>query len=368
MDTNPLLFVFSNRSLDSMMRTLTLEGSAYERGLQHGKYIAENHPSLRLKISKSIEESADKTTKTGFADKLYQFSKGNCPEEYQEMAGIAAGANLNKKKLFYFLCKSIVRDVTSSPNHGEGCSAWASLTEDGYTIAVKNRDTQKPDDGRQSVFIADGKDLHYGKILSLGSLGAPGVYSSGMNQAGLVVLDTHIGTNEHSIGWLRYFLMSRILKRAESVQQALSIVRELKHVGGGSLILADKDGEMACVELDPSHTQFDDTAPFLRTNHFISDALSKKTKLFDYDKIDQNSHRRHEFLKKILSKKPNSIDRVKEVMATHIDSTGHDIPVCQHNKRGHAETISCAIYKTNDLTLHISSGQPCRKKWFKFKL
>jgi isopenicillin-N N-acyltransferase like protein len=48
-------------------------------------------------------------------------------------------------------------------------------------------------------------------MMCLGSLGSPGAYSSGMNAAGLALADTQIGAEPTAVGWLRYFLMTRLL-------------------------------------------------------------------------------------------------------------------------------------------------------------
>src|SRR3546814_3909336 len=73
-----------------------------------------------------------------------------------------------------------------------------------------------------------------------------------MNSGGLALADTAVATTDHGVGWLRYFLMTRLLARHATVAAALEDIRGLAHAGGGSLVLADASGALAAVDLGHS--------------------------------------------------------------------------------------------------------------------
>src|SRR3546814_11080289 len=88
-------------------------------------------------------------------------------------------------------------------------------------------------------------------MLCVGSLGAPGAYSSGMNSDGLALADTAVATTDHGVGWLRYFLLTRLLARHATVAAPLSALRGLAPAGGGSLVLAHAGGAPPAVAPGP---------------------------------------------------------------------------------------------------------------------
>ncbi|MEZ5884063.1 MAG: carcinine hydrolase/isopenicillin-N N-acyltransferase family protein [Paracoccaceae bacterium] len=96
---------------------------------------------------------------------------------------------------------------------------------------------------------------------------------------GLALADTQVAVRHHRVGWLRYFLMTRILARCGTVAEALALIRACPHAGGGTLVLADAQGATAAVELGAAGPQVVQGGLALRTNHYVTQALAGDTLL-----------------------------------------------------------------------------------------
>ena len=114
-------------------------------------------------------------------------------------------------------------------------------------------------------------------MICVGSFGSPGAYSSGINAKGLALADTQVAVATHRVGWLRYFLMTRLLATCSTVAEACVFLKSTPHAGGGTLILADTSGETAAVELGAARAVIRGGPVVWRTNHFVTPELATET-------------------------------------------------------------------------------------------
>ncbi|WP_029058533.1 C45 family autoproteolytic acyltransferase/hydolase [Stappia stellulata] len=303
-----------------------------------------------------------------------RFVEENDPHSLAEVSGIAEGFGMKVDDLFAHLHMRIVGDLgegatlDGAPLDGDGCSAFAlGAGRDGPLVA-KNRDFSGAHLGIQTVFRHSGPDIATGSMLCVGSLGSPGAYSSGMNARGLMLADTQIGARTHRVGWLRYFLMTRVLARCSDVAEALAFIRSVPHAGGGSLILADAAGAVAGVELGAASVAVEEGERVLRTNHFLSEELARDTLPPDDDRIAANSEQRLAFLSHRLPALTGEVAEAMELMARHTDDAGEPAPVCQHAQGADAQTLSSVVYSGRDRCLYFHEGTPCLGKWKRFAL
>ncbi len=205
--------------------------------------------------------------------------------------------------------------------------------------------------------------------MCIGSLGRPCGYSSGMNEDGFCLVDTNIPTKDHGPGLCRYFLMGHLLKTCSSVNQAIEVISNLPHSGGGALLIADRTGDIAGIELGHAEQNYEKTETFLiKTNHFTSSLLNlsnvtkgRKSKL-------KNSMTRLKFINNTLKKGWNSINTegIIELLKSHDPKNSGDI--CKHLSIDNTATISGAVYKPAEKKLYFSDGNPCNSEWYTFSL
>ncbi|SDF68381.1 Acyl-coenzyme A:6-aminopenicillanic acid acyl-transferase [Salipiger thiooxidans] len=347
--------------------SLDLSGSATERG--RGQARAGMTPQVRAATLGRVEaaraEGLLDADAAVYLQVQHAFHMQTDPEGMAELDGIALGFGFDPYEMFIHLHLGTLRDLKGGAALEDGCSAWATGAGPDGPLVVKNRDFSGTHLGIQSVARHSGPDIRTGATLCLGSLGSPGAYSSGINARGLALADTQVAVNVHGVGWLRYFLMTRILARCSTVSEAIALIRSRPHAGGGTLVLADAGGATATVELGAAGPQIETGSLSLRTNHYVTPALEKDTMLPEGDCIASNSRQRFSFLSGVLP--AGTWDRAAacSVMATHPQDGA---PLCQHGAADGTQTIASAVYSCAAPGLLACTGSPCRSEWISHDL
>ncbi len=353
-------------------RPLVLTGSALERGrAQTGTEVV--GPVVQA-ITRRLAERQDQLRREdirAYLSRQWDFATANCGDEFAEMLGIAEGFALDPRDLFDFLHLGIVADLaladtTLRDAAPDGCSAWALAASDEGPAVGKNRDFRGEHAGLQRVFLhADPAWPKGRKVLCVGSLGAPGAYSSGINSDGLALADTAIATTDHGTGWLRYFLMTRLLARHASVAEALEDIDTLTHAGGGSLVLADAGGDLAAVDLGHRKVaKQGGTAGWnARTNHFGPGSVAGAP---DKANSSSDSRGRLRTLHRVLETGQKSLMALRRIMASH-DGNGIS-GLCRHPEGGDSRTLSGAIFACNARLMYFCPGNPCETDWVRYTI
>lgn len=346
----------------SDMLRLELTGTARARG--RGQAQAGRAEQVRAATIGRVEQArAEGLIDAAAEDYLaaqHTFHARIDPEGLAELEGIAAGFGLDGAQMFAHLHLGTLRDLKGGAKLDDGCSAWAvSIGPDG-PLVVKNRDFTGTHLGIQMVARHAGPDIATGALLCLGSLGSPGAYSSGINARGFALADTQVAVRHHRVGWLRYFLMTRLLARCATVDDALAMIRATPHAGGGTLVMADASGATAAVELGAAGPQISRASPALRTNHYVSAPLAADTLLPAGDCIASNSAQRFAYLSCVLPERLWSRETARQLMATHPEAGA---PICQHGAEDGTMTIASAVYSCAAPGLLLCAGSPCGGAW-----
>lgn len=344
-----------------MSKALEFSGSAYERGRAQG--AAASADKVRQATVARVEEARangwfDAET-TAYLAAQRDFHAEHNPEGMAELLGIADGFGLAEADLFEHLHLGTLRDLKGGGRIVDGCSSWAVADGPDGPLVVKNRDFGGIHRGIQRVMRHQGSDVTTGAMVCLGSLGSPGAYSSGLNAAGLALVDTQVPVATHRVGWLRYFLMTRILARCATVAEALALIRSLAHAGGGTLVLADAGGDTALVELGASGPFIAGGRVVWRTNHYVSPDLAADTLRPQGDRVANNSGARFDFLARTLPGKVWDAAAAADLMATHAEDGPDAAPLCQHTETDAAQTISSVVYSCRLRRMDLREGNPC---------
>jgi len=342
-----------------------LSGLARERGRGQVAHGGADADKVRAAIVGRVERARAEGLFDGDADCFLaaqrRFAEESDPHSMAELAGIAEGFGMAEPDLFAHLHLSLLRDRRQAGTiDADGCSAWAVGHGPDGPLLVKNRDFSGTHLGIQRVFGHEGPDIASGAFLCVGSLGAPGAYSSGINAAGLALADTVVSTRDHGMGWLRYFLMTRILAECASVAEALTFIRARSHAGGGTLVLADRGGAVAAVELGHRHVSVEEAICVFRTNHFVSRDLGATTLPPGDDRIAANSRVRFDILAAAVPATEWSAAAAASLMARH--------PLCQHGGEDEASTIAGVVFACATGSLYLADGNPCRGRWTRYTL
>lgn len=345
----------------SDLLTLDLSGPASERGRGQGRARVRAEQVRAATVGRVATARAEGLIDADARDYLaaqYAFHQAVDPDGLAEMAGIAAGFDLDPQEMFAHLHLGTLRDLKGGGRLEDGCSSWAVGQGPDGPLVVKNRDFSGTHLGIQTVARHEGPDVATGAMLCLGSLGSPGAYSSGINARGFALADTQVAVRTHRVGWLRYFLMGRLLARCATVAQALDLIRAHPHAGGGTLVMADAGGATAAVELGAAGPQVTQGPVVWRTNHYVSPALGADTLLPQGDVIAGNSARRFAHLAATLPGQVWDAAAAQRLMATHDPA-----PICQHGADDGTMTIASAIYSCAAPGLLICPQNPCSGDW-----
>ena len=351
-----------------------LEGSDLERGLQQARCRPELVPQVRAAVLgrlRQLEAALARPGVAGFLHAQRGFLQLQDRPGFDESCGIAQGYGLVHDDLLVYLHANIVADLDASLDapeqpESDGCTAWAHAAG-AAALVVKNRDYRGEHGALQQVFLHRDPAWCERRLLCVGSLGSPGAFSSGMNSDGLAVADTQIATRDHGVGWLRYFLMTALLRTCRDVPQALAFLRAVPHAGGGALVLGDRHGQVASVALGhhtPSHVT-QSTQWVAHTNHCTDAALARDVRMPAGDLTDCTFTRLQQ-VQAALSQAGARMDLVqaRSLMSSHRAHGG----ICRHAQGENSRTLSCVVYDTGAATLHMSHGNPCTAPWARYPL
>ncbi|HMA14106.1 MAG: C45 family autoproteolytic acyltransferase/hydrolase [Bacteroidota bacterium] len=303
-----------------------------------------------------------------FLARQWDFAAAHCGPEFAEMTGIAEGFDLAPRDLFDFLHLGVVADLAGTAAlavaDADGCSAWALAASDEGPAVGKNRDFRGEHAGLQRVFLHADPAWGGRRVLCVGSLGAPGAYSSGMNSDGFALADTAVATTDHGVGWLRYFLMTRLLARHATVAPALDDLRGLVHAGGGSLVLADASGAVAAVDLGHRKVQAEAADGWTaRTNHFLPGSVAGAP---DGADSSAESAGRLAALRGALAAGTTRLQALRALMASHDE--GGATGLCRHPVGEGSRTLSGAVFACRPRVMYFCPGNPCETAWVRYSM
>lgn len=351
---------------------LLLEGDAFARGLAQARARPELAAAVRAAVELRLAELQGADARPEIAAFLAgqrAATERHHPEALHEIAGLARGFELAPGRLFLYLHVATILDLVEARAEGaEGCTALAVATGAGALLA-KNRDYRDEHRALQQVMLhrpAQGRSF-----LVVGSLGAPGCFSSGVNADGLALADTATRTRDLGPGLHRYFLLTLLLERCATVEAALRAIRAIPHTGSGCLVLADARGAVAAVELGHARVGIEQaTAGRIgRTNHHVLPATAPAD-LRGPASAGQgaDSRGRLPVLRAALEAlpRPPGLDAVAALLARHRDAAGPAF--CRHGGEDLAATISGSIWDTGRRRLVFCAGPPCGGGWRSFDL
>ncbi len=354
---------------------LFLRGDGFARGEQQARLCPQQLPAVRLAVDKRLAGLGASLESAAVLDLLarqWEFSRNHDAAGLAETQGIAAGFGLSAETLFAYLHANVIADLACGlepePPGSEGCTAWAARRPGGDGAwVVKNRDYRGEHGALQRVMFHADPAWGQRSMLCVGSLGSPGAFSSGINSDGLSVVDTQIDSRDHGVGWLRYFLMSLLLRSCSSVAQALAQIAAAQHAGGGALVLGDASGAVASVELGHRTKAIAAAGSdwTVRTNHFTDASTAAMSLSRSGDGSVRCSHERRARVSAALQRQHETLDlaAIQALMAGH-DLHGVSGP-CRHPD-GDGEgsrTLSSVIYQTRIPCLVMSDGAPCLGRW-----
>jgi hypothetical protein len=354
------------------VKVIELTGSFYEMGHQHARQVQDLRPRLAQFMRQRLRGLEPyKTELRPYIAELTAAWEEIAWPTMGMLRGMAEGLELKWEPFFRYTIASYLEDRVQRPAYGEGCTVWAAsntVTRHGAPLLAKTRDTRPGHRFLQCLVRARSFEGYC--YLYVTSAGSPAVLSSGMNEAGLAVADTHVGSLDIGPGVAHYSAMMEILEHHTSVASALDYLRQVPHMGDGTLVLADRTGGMAVFEAGHSaHSIILPERDFVvSTNHFRGPQLRGCWADRSPPELQGNSQNRYARVATALGAARGGVDAnwAQKFMGDHGGSQPTIAQRRQHAICRHSDidplstTISAALFLPQERTLLFANGQPCR--------
>lgn len=351
--------------------TLTLRGDPYTMGQQHGQQVRHLRPQIAEAIDARFRQLEQDRPDAPF-ERLVQDTRALLEEIDARLLamirGQAKALAFDFETLLRYNLITFLRDdlLVRRAQAAEGCTTWAasgSATAGGQPILAKNRDYRSDHLPLQNVVHAT-PDAGY-PYLYVSSAGSPGVFSAGINRAGLAVADTHVYSTDLGPGLPSYALMMRVLEDHDSVSSALETLRAAPRLGRNNMILADATGHLAVFEGGHSRYGLFESrdGALVNTNHFVGDEMRGCFAAVDPPQARDHSLGRYETVRRALAAAHGRIDAA---FAQGLAAT-HDGPLnsicCHPQANDNVTTISAVILMPRQRQMLFCHGLPCQGRF-----
>lgn len=224
---------------------VVLKGSPYQIGEIQAGFI-KNIPRFR----EFLKSGAGKLSADQYDRISSQMEKFN-PGINEEIKGMADGMGISLEEMIYYSLSYMPR------GHCSQFAVLASRTEEGRTLVGRSYEFGiETEDMRFCTIQAEKKYAFMGSSLLLFG------FSEGMNEHGLVVSQTAgglpVGAAESmrrpiDDGFMFWFVIRAVLEQCKTVDEAIELIKRIPACGNPILLVADKAGAAALVEVFGSH-------------------------------------------------------------------------------------------------------------------
>jgi isopenicillin-N N-acyltransferase like protein len=339
---------------------LDLSGDPVDIGRGMGKALRATRDRLkqfRLLVKKEAQEVRRLSSYNEKA--LLQFRElleAEAEDIDQWLNAMADELSIDERDLFLWGSGAFFRDLMHCISK-EGCSTFALARSSEGAILGKNRDADSKYGPWQGM-IRVRPESGYAYV-AMTTYGVPGVNSSGMNERGLAVADTHVVSEDIGVGLPRYALEHEILKKCCTVEEALALVLARPRMGRGNLILADKGGNLGVAELGNHMCAVRSSRGgfLVNTNHFSDPVLQNTFVEANQPNLRACSMRRYRQLTRFLTQGVSGLNDAKIMLSYHGDNLDS---LCRHDSIDPPKrTISTVFYMPNLAKAFFTGNYPC---------
>lgn len=342
---------------------VVVEGTARERGYQHGKQAAERVASSVETHRRAISHFSglDWLEVTKRALEFVPFLEDFAPDMLEELRGIAEGAGLPFADI---LGLNLRYELTFTPKMAEGCTAFAVLPGamvDGHTYLGQDWDNAFR--LRESCIVLRASGPGMAPYLTFTEAGVPGMI--GLNGAGIGIARNALitadgGQTGVSINAIHY----RVL-HAQTMSDALAAVLVPRRSSPLNYLIG-APGDAISLEATPEDVDFiSDTDDIItHANHFTSLRLGVR----DVGKVAlPDSLMRDRRLHRYLEKRHGRID-VATVFEGLKDHFNQPDSICRHADERDPEeswisTVASVVMDLDTRTMYLSDGNPCESTY-----
>lgn len=347
-----------------------IKGSHREMGRQMGeamiqqvRHSIENARSLIEGTYNVLELDWDGALNQ--ARKYMPFARERYPRYYEEMLGIAEGADIPFDDLAVL---TAMEAVTMDALHLTKCTSMAvngDRTADGHVLIAHNEDWLPEDESDVCVIHATPDDEPPFLAMTYGGL-LPNI---GFNAEGIAQCCDSVYPNDSRLGIPR-LLVSRAVLGARSPDEAIRHALAPHRAAGYNHMLAHESGELYTVEVSSRHFAilYGHEGYLVHTNHYLDPAMQAIE-----DEPDELIGTRVRYFRCLRLLRQTHKHTVKTLQAIQRDHVNFPSAICNHTDEesdplDREKTINALVIDLTARVMHIAWGNPCANGYHTFYL
>lgn len=369
-------------SLVSMpdLKILELGADPRQRGIIHGREMgAEIRQNIATYLKRFEAGGAEKSAVLAQSDAWAEFIARDNPEYAEEMAGIAAGADLSlteiallnaRYELAYCVFGSEAQSLNiASDREQEGCTSFGLLPEvtaTGHTIIGQNWDWLEKVQGRVLILrVRRSSETGMGKpdFVGFTEAGIVGC-KMGVNAAGIGLCVNGLVTKRDGANGFRkpFHVRCREILDAWTFDKALLPVVQTDRCCSTNFLIGHAEGEIIDIEATPDYCSYiyPENGLLTHANHLVRETRIAS----EFERIAPHSLYRAPRLERLLRRSIGHIDfdTVHSLLSDHFSAPAS---ICRHADQSLPEpkrviSVSAAAIDLNARTLYVTDGPPCQ--------
>lgn len=330
-----------------------LEGTAYEVGRLQGELLRENSPEYAKFLTSSAEGRKNSTEE---AARLLKYFDKYCPGINEEVEGFAAALGVEPVQAAYY---ALSATLAGQCGH---MALLPGITQDGHVLMGRSYEWSDEDELRLVTTRVKGKASHLGfSIFQFGRF-------DGMNEYGLgVTMSAGVPGSQPQMEGLKFWAVIRLLLDCcKTVDEALKLIAGIPMSFNWNLILADRSGEAALVEIacqNRAIKRINQTTAdqyVCATNQYTLPEMLK----YDTNRMRQSVDRYNAVRRAVNAATPQvSRETIRKVLSAKAPEG-----LCCHYYEEWLGTLWSMIFDITDGTAEICFGSPQVNPWRQFDL
>ncbi len=346
---------------------ISIEGDAFECGLQHGQAAAarvaktiDYYLPAFVRSAKLTREEIH-TRARGYGAQIEAIDAGI----YAELKGIAAGAKQALEDVIAVNCRTeLLYGSLGGTKPATECTTVVALpeaTRDGSILVGKNWDWRSP--AIESVVVLrirqKGRPA-LSMIVEAGMVGRDGFNEHGIMVCGNLLVSTH----DRGAAGVPIPILRRRILHSEHYYDAIDSLAMAPRGASGNYLIAHRDGVAIDFETTPEqvYVVYPERGLLTHSNHFQSVVAQSTgaTKYYTGDTLYRDFRARQLLEPKIGR---ITIDDIKAVLK---DEFGAPRAICRspHDYAGESTmTIASLVFDLGKGVMHVAAGQPTRSEY-----
>jgi predicted choloylglycine hydrolase len=263
------------------LQVLHLKGTPLEMGVQQGMLLGQQAAALRPYVDPALQ------TRTGMDKLVWQFQDfymnvkllptfiRNIPDRYlQEMQGFVHGVSEGKDDAIKpVLVSNVSQELALAMC--TSVAAWGAASIDGHLYHARNLDNSLPLVLIKSALVMVVEPEGRIPYITLSYPASFGVMHA-MNAKGITISMSYSFTTESSIDGLPLlFLLREVIERAETLDQAVQIIKDTPRTVGLNILIGDaKEPKAVVMEVSANHWAIRTADDFITaTNRYAASSM-----------------------------------------------------------------------------------------------